>query len=86
MKNWKTAIGIISLAIGSGCAQPEVRYITRPLDLPVRPILPGIKPAEFGCLDRDTYRRLVERERLRRNYAEELEAVIRSTQPEQPKP
>lgn len=83
MRSWQKATAIISLAIGSGCSAPEVRYVTRPLELPVRPLLPGIQPAEFACLSQETYGRLVERERLRRNYAEELEAVIQSTHPEQ---
>lgn len=81
MKNWKRAIAITSLAIGSACTAPEVRYVTHPLELPVRPLLPVVRPDDLQCLPVDAYRRIVERERLRRNYAETLEAIIRSTQP-----
>lgn len=80
MKRLRTATAIIWLAIGSGCAQtPEVRYVTRPLTLPPRPALPVLVPADVQCLSDDAYRRLVERDRQRRNYAEILEAIIRAT-------
>lgn len=82
---WPLAVAITLTAIGSlaGCAsQPEVRYVTEPLPLPARPVLPRLSAEDVACLSEDAYRRLVERDMGRRHYAEELEAVIRSTHTE----
>ena len=62
----------------SGCTSP-VRQVSQPLPLPARPLLPRVYEAELACLSDESYRRLVERERLRREYAETLETIIRST-------
>lgn len=71
---------VLLAAVLSACAgTPETRYRTQPLPCPERPLLPRIEAAALACLDDDTYRRLVERQRLRREYAEELEALCRST-------
>lgn len=69
----------LAAAVLSGCAAPEVRYMTVPLPCPERPVLPGISEADLACLSDAAYRRLVERERLRREYAEQLDALCRST-------
>lgn len=61
----------------AGCGQTV--YVTRPLPLPERPVLPQVYETELMCLSDDAYRNLVERYRLLRNYAERLEAIIRST-------
>ncbi len=76
------AAAIISMATGSlvGCSvAPEIRYIQEPLTLPPRPVLPRLSADDVQCLTDDAYRRLVERDMYRRQYAEELEAIIRST-------
>ena len=70
---------IILATIGSGCSQTEVRYLAEPLPIPVRPMLPVLVAGEVMCLSDDAYRKLVERNRLRREYTEELEAIIHST-------
>jgi hypothetical protein len=51
----------------------------RPLPMPARPVLPAIKVDELQCLNDAVYRRLAERNRLLRHYAEELEVIIKST-------
>ena len=83
---WMLAVATILMAIGSGLAgctsAPEVRYIQEPLTLPPRPVLPRLSADDVQCLTADAYRRLVTRDMGRRQYAEELEAVIRSTQGE----
>lgn len=61
--------------LGSGCAT-EIRYVTAPLPLPPRPVLPTVSTQELAPLPDVVYRVIVERERLRREYAEELEAII----------
>lgn len=66
----------------SGCT-PPVRQVGQPLPLPERPLLPRVYEAELMCLSEETYRRVVERERLRREYAEILEIIIRATHQDQ---
>lgn len=66
----------------SGCT-PPVRQVSQPLPLPERPLLPRVYEAELMCLSDETYRRVVERERLRREYAEILETIIRATHQDQ---
>ena len=77
---WTVASVIIWTLTGSGCA--AVRYVPAPLEAPPRPVLPRIEAERLQCLDDATYRALVERDRLRREYAERLEALIESTQEE----
>lgn len=75
----KLAAAIILISIGNGCAAPEVRYVIDPLPLPARPVLPALSADDLACISIDAYHRLVERERLRREYAEKLEEIIKAT-------
>ncbi|WP_427501382.1 hypothetical protein ACQE3E_06685 [Methylomonas sp. MED-D] len=50
-----------------------------PLTRPTRPVLPAITAPELTCLTDDAYAKLAERNRLQRQYAEELETIIDST-------
>lgn len=80
---------IILMAAGSGCAAkiivppvaPETvtKSVFAPLPLPDRPVLPPLSAEDMNCLSDDAYRRLVARDRLRRQYAEDLETIIRAT-------
>lgn len=75
---------------GSGCSLLEVKappeekvvekivYLKPQLTLPDRPELPTIKSSEMKCLPDDVKKKLVERETLRREYAEDLEAILKS--------
>ena len=75
-------IAIILTILGStACTHVETQYITSPLTIPERPVLPVLSADDLQCLSDDAYRRLVERNRLRREYAEEMEVIIRSTWP-----
>lgn len=65
--------------LAAGCTNPRVEYVTAPLPLPPRPELPVVPGEALQCLAPDTYRALVERDRARRDYAEQLEAIIEST-------
>jgi hypothetical protein len=71
------------LILGSGCSQqiPRERivYITTPLPLPARPVLPVIESQELQCLSSGTRSALGKRDVMRRQYAEELETIIKST-------
>lgn len=75
-------MALIAFAL-SGCGAAPVRQVSQPLPLPERPLLPRVYEAELMCLSDETYRRVVERERLRREYAEILETIIRATQQDQ---
>lgn len=75
----RLALAGLLLLAGCASAPPQVRYLSTPLPLPPRPVLPALPGAELQCLSDATYRDLVRRDRLRRDYAEQLEAIIRST-------
>ena len=67
-------LGLVAIALAVGaCATSAPTYQAVPLGLPARPALPAIGGAELHCLSADTYVRLVERDRLRRDYVEQLE-------------
>ncbi|MEJ1496343.1 MAG: hypothetical protein RPU13_07615 [Candidatus Sedimenticola sp. (ex Thyasira tokunagai)] len=73
------AIAAILITAGSGCSStPEVRYVAQPLPMPQRPLLPALSADDLACITNDAYYRLVQRNRLRREYAEELEAIIQA--------
>lgn len=76
----RLALMLCVLIVAGCCAAPH--YTSQPLTKPVRPVLPAVHEGELACLPDDTYRRIVERERLRREYAEKLEAIIQSTHAE----
>lgn len=57
-----------------GCATPTV---AKPVvALPERPELPTVTEAEVSCLSQDTYRRVILRQVLLREYAEKLESAL----------
>jgi hypothetical protein len=63
-----------------GCTAPEpVQIMQQALPLPTRPALPAIMSAELTCLSDEAYERLATRNRMLRQYAEELEVIIKST-------
>lgn len=75
---------LILLMIGLvGCAaQPPVEkvvYVTTPLELPGRPTLPTWKAADMQCLSTEMKQKILDRDTLRKNYSEQLEAIIKST-------
>jgi len=81
-QRFRTAIAVSLTLIGSACTPAvEVRYVMQPLSRPERPVLPHITAEEWMAMPADVYRRAYARDRLRREYAESLEAIIDSTQP-----
>tara|TARA_B100000287_G_C20639422_1_gene782925 strand:- start:729 stop:947 length:219 start_codon:yes stop_codon:yes gene_type:complete len=64
---------------GSGCTTTVTRYVTTPLPLPDRPALPPVSNDDLQCLSPAAYERLLMRQRLRRDYTEELETIIKGT-------
>ena len=85
----RTAMMISLVVIGNiGCSiqpTPEVRYIDRityktvPLERPERPVLPTWKGSDMSCLSDEMKQKIRDRDRIRRQYAEDLEAIIDST-------
>lgn len=74
---------ILSLTTLGGCTREVVVHVSEPLPLPVRPVLPGVSAEELACLSDEAYAKLAERQRLRRQYCEELEVIIQSTHPKE---
>ncbi|PIQ38945.1 MAG: hypothetical protein COW58_14410 [Thalassolituus sp. CG17_big_fil_post_rev_8_21_14_2_50_53_8] len=78
MKNARLPMVIAAILItlgNSGCS--SVRYKPVTLPVPARPVLPPITAADLECLNDETYRALATRQRLMREYTEELEAILR---------
>lgn len=74
-----TVAAIILITTGSGCATTQVEYYQRPLPLPPRPVLPALTAQDLSCISDADYKKLVTRNRLRKQYTEELELIIKST-------
>ena len=61
----------------TSCAHPRIEYRAAPAWLiPARPTLPTVAAHELQCLSDDVYRRLAERERVRKQEAAELRALL----------
>lgn len=65
---------IFAMALVAGCGKVCVKP---KFDPPPRPTLPTITEAELQCLSDATFSLLLQREQMRRNYAEDLEAIAK---------
>lgn len=66
------------VAVLTGCSTHS--YIYRPIPeemIPVAPTLPKISADELTCLSDDTYLKLATRDRMNRQYADELRALLK---------
>lgn len=75
------AVAIVAItaivALLTGCATHGYIYRPIPADMiPPAPEVPKIKAEELQCLSDDAYERLANRDRLRKQYAEELRALL----------
>lgn len=59
----------------SGCAALGLSPDTSGAAFPARPILPVVDDAALKCLSDETYKKLLLRDQLRRQYAEQLEKL-----------
>lgn len=66
------ALCVASLLIG--CTTIETKYVTVPVECPVKGVLPKIKKEELACISQVTYDKLRDRENTILDYAIELEA------------
>lgn len=73
---------ILAGLIGCTNVQPvdTIIYKTTPLQLPSAPILPTWNSIDMECLSVDIKQKMVERDKLRKEYIEKLVLIIRSTQ------
>lgn len=71
-------IGLLEFLLLAGCAsQPEIRYRAVPPELiPDPPVVPTIAAADMQCLSDEIYSKLALRDKLRRQYAKELRALL----------
>lgn len=63
------------------CSTTVTTRVVAP-EIPQRPELPTVSAAELQCLSEEAYQKVLRREQLRRNYAEELELILRSLRSE----
>jgi len=57
----------------------KIIYKTAQLSLPTRPLLPILNSSEVKCLNDETKKILIDRDRKRADYIEQLELIINST-------
>ena len=57
----------------------KIIYINTPLTLPAKPLLPILNSSEVKCLNDETKKILIDRDRKRADYIEQLELIINST-------
>jgi hypothetical protein len=75
------SLGVASCASTSGPTPVEkVIYVTNPLQVPTAPILPTWKAVDMQCLSPEMKQKVLERDKTRENYIQELTTVIKSTQ------
>lgn len=71
-------LALAALLLMTGCAAPpEIHYKTVPASLiPDHPVVPTIPAADLKCLSDETYAKLATRDKLRKQYAKELRALL----------
>lgn len=57
----------------------KVVYVTTPIQLPARPTLPTWKATDMQCLSVEMKQKILDRDRIRKEYIDELETIIKST-------
>jgi uncharacterized lipoprotein YajG len=76
------AFALAALLLLAGCStSSEIRYRTVPASLiPDPPVLPTVRADELKCLSDETYAKLVVRDKLRKQHANELRALLETGQ------
>ena len=73
-------VGVVSCASNPPPAVDRVIYKTTPLSLPSRPTLDTWTASDMSCLSTEMKQKILNRDRARKAYSEELEIIIKSTQ------
>lgn len=76
-----TRFTLLLCLLVSSCAT-RVVYMNTPLPLPQKPLLPTINASSLQCLSDETYKNLVRRDVLRRQYSETLFTIIKTNNSE----
>ena len=84
-KLMKVIVAILIIAgspamVGCALKPAPTEYFVKPIFAPERPLLPRLTEADVQCLSKEAFFKLVNRDRIRREYAEELEVIIQTTQ------
>jgi hypothetical protein len=72
-------LGLIGCSTTVPTPVETIIYKTTPLTLPSKPKLPVWTSSDMQCLSIDIQQKMLERDRLRKEYTEKLEAVILTT-------
>lgn len=75
----KTINFSLILLLTACASEPIVIYKQVELTRPSHPVLPKITRDELNCLSQSTYQKLYDRNRLLREYAQQLDVIIDST-------
>jgi hypothetical protein len=71
------ALTLLAVWLLVGCSTPKIEYRPTPAMLiPPAPTLPTIKAEDLACLSDDVYLRLATRDRVLRQYTDELGALL----------
>lgn len=74
------AIGVVSCASTPPTPVERVIYKTTPFQLPSAPTLPTWKASDMSCLSVEMKQKILNRDKARKGYIEELQTIIKSTQ------
>ena len=70
-------VAVAIVALFAGCTAHSYLYRPVPAEMiPMAPALPTVRAEELRCLSDDAYERLANRDRIRREYAAELRALL----------
>ena len=81
LKKLRMMIILVLITIGSfACTCDPIIIPPTPLPISTRPVLPAINADEIKSIPSKELRiKIIERDKLRKGYAEKLEAIIQST-------
>lgn len=72
-------LALLMLCLSACAPVIQKEYVNVELTHEPRPLLPKLTAQELACLDKVTYQKLFDRERLIVGYTKTLEALIEST-------
>ncbi len=77
------ALLFLAVLLSAGCRTiTETRLVCPDIPDTSRPSLPALSASDLACMSDDAYERLLERDRKRRNYSEDQDAILRGLRDE----